>query len=222
VPPEALLEGRGLGRRDRSSGRWLLRRASLALRIGDRVVLSGASGSGKTVLLRALSLLDPAQEGEVRWRGQAISNRDVPAFRSRACYVQQRPAFTEATVEASLRAPFALRQHRQRSFDRDRALELLRRFDRRADALELETDDLSGGERQIVALVRALLLEPQVLLLDEPTASLDPAAADAAVSLLDSWIDESSAERALLLVSHRPVAGTRRLVLDGGELREEA
>lgn len=220
----SLLSGRALSRRDPRSGRWLLRDVSFELHAGERVVLSGPSGAGKTVLLRTLVLLDETQEGEIRWRGAPVAPSGVPLFRSRVCYVQQRPGFSETaagTVEASLRLPFTLRVRQNEAFERRRAVELLRRLGRTEQMLEQTTEELSGGERQIVALVRALLLEPEVLLLDEPAAALDPTTAAVASTLLQSWLDEDRGSRAWLWVSHQPVSASRRLVLEDGLLRQE-
>jgi len=204
----------------------MLRDASLELHAGERVVLSGPSGSGKTLLLRTLVLLDDAQEGEVLWRGAPVTHTRVPTFRSRICYLQQRPVLGETatgTVEASLRLPFGLHARRQEIFERERAVELLRRLGRGEEMLEQRTEELSGGERQIVILVRALLLEADALILDEPTAALDPWAAAAASELLQAWVGEDRDRRALLWVSHQPsTPATRRLILEGGRLRREA
>ena len=216
-----LLEAEGLVRRA-PDGTVLIDRISLAVRAGERLGIEGPTGAGKTVLLRALALLDPVEEGTVRHRGEPVDDRDVPRFRSRVAYLHQTPALLEGTVEESLRSPFELAVHGDRSFGRDRAVELLAAFGRDASFLAKQRDDLSGGERQVTALVRLLQLEPEVVLLDEPTAALDPETTARAEELLVRWV--GGGERAAVWVSHDPAQtgrlATRRLRVEGGRLTE--
>jgi putative ABC transport system ATP-binding protein len=105
-------------------------------------------------------------------------------------------------VETNLRHPFLLKSHCKRQFNRDRIVDLLEGLVRDASFLEKLHRDLSGGEAQIVALLRALQLDPTVLLLDEPTASLDSEAVRAIEGLLSRWYDEGEGKRAYLWVTH--------------------
>jgi len=199
--PETLIEAVGLGRRAPQSGKWLLRGCDLRIQAGDRWALIGPSGAGKTVLLRALGRLEPIQEGEIRWKGEPVVGSAVPAYRTQVLYLAQKPSGLEGTVEDSLRLPFDFRANRHRRFDRARTLERLERLGRGAGFLEQPSARLSGGEAQIVAILRALLLEPQVLLLDEPTASLDDQAARAVEGLVEDWW-RADPTRAFVWVSH--------------------
>jgi putative ABC transport system ATP-binding protein len=185
-----------------ADGSPLLRGVSLAVRAGERVALAGPTGAGKSLLLRALALLDPIDEGEVRYRGEPTAALDVPTFRGRVSYLSQRPLIVAGSIEDNLRRPFSLRLHRGRAFDRGRAEGLFRQF-RRGDGFLPKPDrDLSGGERQLVALVRVLLLEPSVLLLDEPTAALDPVTTGQVERAVRGWVDERPQARAFVWVSH--------------------
>jgi putative ABC transport system ATP-binding protein len=182
----------------------------------------GPTGAGKTLLLRALALLDPLDEGEIQWKGHVVSGHAVPAYRREVIYLHQRPALLEGSVETNLRYPFSLRVNRGCSFDRDRILDLLESIGRAASFVEKSSRDLSGGEAQIVALLRALQFDPSILLLDEPTTSLDLGTARAIEELLLTWRSESPADRAFLWVSHdsdqvRRVA-SRCLRMQGGKL----
>jgi putative ABC transport system ATP-binding protein len=114
----------------------------------------------------------------------------------------------EDTVEAALRAPYALKVHSQRRFDSARAMRLLSGLGRDAEFLRKKVAELSGGEIQITALVRALQLDPIVLFLDEPTAALDPPTAEAAERLIVDWLGENS-ERAMIWVSHNEAQAAR-------------
>jgi putative ABC transport system ATP-binding protein len=200
--PPLILKALGISRRHPKGEGWLLRAVSLGIRPGDRWAALGPSGAGKTLLLRALALLDPLDAGVIHWKGRPIPNEAVPAFRSAVVYLHQRPALQEGSVEANLRAPFTLQAHRGRRFDRSRIVALLDHLGRDASFLDKSHRDLSGGEAQIVALLRALQLDPAVLLLDEPTSSLDREIAGAVEALLGRWHAEGVGGRAFVWVTH--------------------
>jgi putative ABC transport system ATP-binding protein len=197
-----LLMACGLSRRKPGSEEWLLRGVCVAVRPGNRLALIGPSGSGKTVLLRALALLDPHDEGSIEWRGRPLRGEAVPAYRKEVVYLHQRPVLFEGTVEDNLKYPFTLKSHRGKRFDRASVVSILETLKRDEAFLEKSSRDLSGGEAQIVALIRALELDPTMLLLDEPTASLDHATAEAAEKLLYRWQHEAPGERSFIWVSH--------------------
>ena len=216
------LEACGLGRRHPGGAGWLLEDACLVVPPGDRLAIVGPSGAGKTVLLRALAMLDPLDAGAIRWRGRSIAGDEVPSFRKEVVYLHQRPALLDGTVEADLRHPFSLKAHRDKRYDGERALGLLGRLGRDASFLAKSSRDLSGGEAQVVALLRSILLDPAILLLDEPTASIDGDAARVVEGLVDRWLAEGRGERALIWVSHdldqaRRMAG-RALAMQSGRL----
>jgi putative ABC transport system ATP-binding protein len=200
--PTPLLKACGLGRRTGKGENWLLREVCIAIAQGDRLALTGPSGAGKTLLLRTLALLDPLDEGVIQWKGQSVSGSGVPLFRREVIYLHQRPSLFDASVEANLRYPFSLKVNRNRSFDEDRIVHLLERVGRAPSFLEKSSRDLSGGEAQIVALLRAVQLDPSILLLDEPTASLDEHTALAIEDLIRQWLADVPANRASLWVTH--------------------
>lgn len=212
----SLLTTRDLGRR--VADRWLWRGLELSLTPGAAVAVTGPSGSGKTLLLRVLAGLDAPDEGEVRLEERSIDAWPMPSYRARVAYIPQRPVALTTTVGDDLRRAFALRVHRGRTFPHAEALGLLASVGRGEAFLRLATDSLSGGESQVLALVRALLLQPQVLLLDEPTASLDETTAREVESLVSDWLHAED-RRAVVWTSHqaeqlRRVA-TSRVHLDG-------
>lgn len=217
-----MLEARSIARR--AGDQSLLRQLDLSIAGGERIALSGPSGAGKTVLLRALALLDPLDGGEILLDGASIEPAGVPAYRCRVGYLHQTPALADGTVEANLRLPFSLAAHRRQSYDHDRALGLLARLGKDDRFLSRRRGELSGGEAQITALVRLLQLAPSILLLDEPTAALDPQSAELARGLLHDWQRRDAGNRAYLWVTHDSalagVVAERYLRLDNGRLEE--
>jgi putative ABC transport system ATP-binding protein len=222
----SLLEACNLVRRHPFGQRRLLENISLTLNPGDRAAVAGPSGSGKTLLLRALALLDTIDGGRVLWHGRPIRNQDIPGFRCRAIYFHQRPSLLADTVEAALRQPLALTVHRRREFNKPWIIERLAFLGRDEKFLEQKVANLSGGEMQIAALLRAVQLEPNVLLLDEPASALDPKTAAAVEQWLTAWIDQSPGARAMIWVTHdvnqaKRVAN-RMLHMENGHLRIES
>lgn len=224
-PEEVVLEAVEVGRRAPDTDRWLLDRVSLAIYPGEPVALAGPTGSGKTLLLRALAMLDPLEQGEIRWQGHPVEPDAIPDFRRQTIYLHQRASLHADTVEEALLRPLRFKVHRGRSFDRSALVDSLGELGRDESFLQKRTGDLSGGELQIVALLRAIQLEPLILLLDEPTAALDDQASKAVETLVDLWRKQLPSQRAFVWVTHdagqaRRVA--RRIVrMERGHIIEE-
>lgn len=196
-PP--LLEACNLGR---CFGQvWIWRGLSFALHPGEAVGISGASGVGKTLFLRSLIGLDPRNEGIVKWQGQVCGAQDFPPYRGQVIFLPQRTPVWEGSVEENLQRPFRLKIHCSKHYDREMALNLWKTLGRSADFLERSCLHLSGGERQLLGIVRVLLLNPQVLLLDEPCAALDPETTRQVENLIQNWLILQS-DRAYVWVSH--------------------
>lgn len=221
----ALLAAEDLGRFAPEVNRWLLDGVSLAVHAGERLVIVGPSGSGKTLLLRALACLDPWDRGRLLWNGAELTRKNVPQFRSQAIYLHQRPALQEGTVLENLQFPFSLAVHQARQFAAHRVEHWLDAWQRPHDFLAKQSRDLSGGEAQLVALLRAIQLDPTVLLLDEPTAALDSEMAEAVESCVVQWQQEDATQRAVVWVSHNREQAERmadrRVVLNAGRIVEE-
>jgi putative ABC transport system ATP-binding protein len=225
TPAESIFQAKNLGRRDPRSGAWLIRDVSLSVNRGDRVAVLGPTGAGKTVLLRSLALLDKLDAGVIHWRSREVRGQAVPDYRTHVIYLHQRPALVEGSVEDNLRHPYAFAAHKGKRFDPNRIRELLERLGRNESFLEKSNRDLSGGESQIVALLRAVQLDPEVLLLDEPTASLDPDTARALENLINGWYEAGFGNRAFVWVSHdleqAERISSRKLRMQSGHLVAE-
>lgn len=198
----AILEAVSLGRRHPDKSRWLLNGVSLEIVSGVRWAVQGPSGAGKSILLRLLSLLEPADSGEVLWLGSTVPNESVPRFRSQIMYLPQSASLFPGTVLENLQMPWTLGVHRADSLNRKPIDGMLDRLQRPVEFLDQPVDTLSGGERQIVAIMRAIQLQPLVLLLDEPTAALDERTTLAIEQLITEWLQEPESERTSVWVTH--------------------
>jgi phosphate-transporting ATPase len=175
---------------------------------GECLALSGPSGAGKTILLRAIADLDPNQGAEVSLDGVRREAIDAPQWRRKVTYLPAEAGWWEDTVAAHFP-------------DREAASALLPHLNLPAEALDWPVSRLSTGERQRLALARVLLLAPRVMLLDEPTSGLDPTATACVEAILKERLAEGAA---ILLVTHAPEQANRMaqrlLVIDHGRLTE--
>lgn len=179
------------------AGTILLRDVTFALQPGECLHLRGRSGLGKSTLLRALVGLHPREHGQVRLRGLPAS-APMPLLRRRLLLLPQRAARLPGTIGDALGFAFGLRID-PRPLDRAAARALLDRVGLADLPLDRSSEGLSEGQLQRVALVRALLVAPQVLLLDEPSAALDAAARAQVAQALSAFL---TAGGAAVLVSH--------------------
>jgi len=151
-----------------------LKGVSVRADAGEIVTLIGANGAGKTTLLRTVSGLIPARSGRVRFDGRDITR--MPAHEIVALGVSQAPegrmVFANLTVEDNLELGAYRRKDRpQIRADRDQVFQL---FPRLLERRKQQAGTLSGGEQQMLAIGRALMSRPRVLLLDEPSLGLAP------------------------------------------------
>ena len=186
----------------------MLKPVSFSLSAGECIAIQGPSGGGKTLLLRAIADLDPS-EGLVSLEGRGRTAISAPEWRRLVGYVPAEPGWWADTVGEH----FA---------DWTAAFAVARELGFSEEAREWPIARLSTGERLRLALVRALMRTPKVLLLDEPTAALDPGSVRAVESLIGAGIREGLA---VLWVTHdmaqaRRMAA-RRLFVSGGEMQVE-
>lgn len=177
------------GRRAPGGRRAIVDGVSFTVVAGSVFTVMGPSGSGKSTLLRALDRLVEPDAGQVLLDGRDTATLPVPELRRRVGMVFQRPAMFDGTVmDNVLYGPRLRRECPERDGPEARAaaLPLLERVGLPEHFADKPVDQLSGGEAQRVALARALANRPEVLLLDEPTASLDPTASRHIEGLLGS------------------------------------
>ena len=180
--------------------RVLFDAAQLEFEAGSGYVLTGPNGSGKTTLLRIAAGLETADQGTLAFRGQSAPVPDYPeAWRREIVYVHQQPYLFHTTIEKNLEyglarrgTPLAECQARVRD-----ALAWAGLGDRR----HVPPHKLSGGEKQRVALARAKVLNPTLLLLDEPTANLDGEARKQVLELVTALCIEN---HTVVVASHDP------------------
>ncbi|QFG00064.1 ATP-binding cassette domain-containing protein [Psychrobacillus glaciei] len=172
---KALLELKNLTKNywdtnEKNSRPFLFAHITATIQSPERIALLGKSGQGKSTLLRVLALLESIDSGEVRLKGLSTKDIDTRAWRMNIAYVAQQSVMLPGTIMDNLTTVSNLHN---RAFDESSARCLMK--DVGLEHLEWgkQAIDLSGGEKQRVALVRSLLLKPSILLLDEVTASLD-------------------------------------------------
>jgi len=196
---------------------------SLKVAAGQVVALLGSNGAGKTTTLNAIAGLVRPSGGRIAWRGAAIS--DLPAYeivkRGLALSPEGWRLFVSQTVEQNLRlgaTALADRARTEALFDRVYSM-----FPRLAERRKQPAGTLSGGERQMLALGRALMSEPKLLMLDEPSLGLAPAVVDALYETLERLhgggltllLAEQSIPLALGISDYAYVLQTGRIALEG-------
>lgn len=208
---------------DMSSGEWVVDINSLGIALGEQVLLKGGSGAGKSTLLQLIAGLLRPSEGSISIAGTDIttlSGAKADIFRGRHVgFIFQTfnllHGFTalENVMAALMFSEVPSKQHRERAATTLTALGLTRH--------DADIAQLSVGQQQRVAVARAVVCEPELVLADEPTASLDPENAETAMDLIQQACAERNA--ALLCVSHdRSLDARFQRSTDFAELRSTA
>jgi tungstate transport system ATP-binding protein len=175
-----------------AAGQYLIDHISCVLEAQPYTIVLGPNGAGKSLLLRLCHGLIRASSGSIRWHGM-----DVHAARPYQAMVFQRPVLLRRTVAANI--SYVLRLHGMPRRERQTVVHETLQQAGLGELGGRSARLLSGGEQQRLALARARVLKPQVLLLDEPTASLDPAATQTVETLLKQ-ISESGTK--IIMTTH--------------------
>jgi len=202
-------------------GRSVLHIERAEIRKGEILAIVGPSGAGKSTLLRLLNFLEQPDEGTILFQGHPVDGGAVPlALRRRVTTVFQQPVLLSTSVAQNIHYGLRLRGKKGEQQEVQQVLKRMGLMDLR----HAPARTLSGGEAQRVALARALVLHPTALLLDEPTANLDPYN----VGLIEEAIGELNAEEGttVVVVTHN-IFQARRLahrvmLLLGGWIVEQA
>ncbi len=219
-----ILEGRGLRKTYRGDGivTEALRGVDLEIERGEFVSIMGPSGCGKSTLLNLLGALDTPTDGEVLFEGDALSglgDRDLTAIRRRRIgfVFQFFNLVPVLTVEENIAFPAVMDGRRDTAEQLETILRTLGLTDHRRKL----PAQLSGGEQQRTAIGRALINEPDVLLVDEPTGNLDTISAGDVMAQLRTLHEQG---QTILLVTHDPTVASRAkrvLFMRDGQILEE-
>ena len=182
-----------------AAGRILCSGVSFALAEGDKAVLSGASGCGKSSLLRVLAGLRGVDAGSIAIGGVELSPATLGAIRRRIVFLSQEPVMGAETVREALLLPFTFKLNARLRPAPEKIAETLDRVGLAETLLDRPAPRLSGGEKQRVAIARGLLMNRDIVLADEITAALDGDSRDRVIGVLREL------PVTMLAVAHDPV-----------------
>lgn len=196
-----------------------LQDVSACIGAGEFLVIVGPSGTGKSTLFRLLCRLEDPDSGKILFENRPLTEWNPILLRRKIHYVYQMPVLFLDTVSQNLSYPLKLQG---KNLPENEMESLLTKVGLPVSLLHRPIDQLSGGEKQRVSLARSLSLQPDVLLLDEPTSSLDPATA----SLVEETIVQYHQEgHTVLWITHQPEQGKRLANriwhLQDGKIQEE-
>ena len=199
----------------------LLKNISFEVFTSDRIAIIGPSGAGKTSLLRLLNRLNEAASGTIYLEERDIRHIPIIQLRQQVTLVLQEPKLLGMTVREAITYPLHLR-HLPKQEIQERLNYWLERLHIPEEWLSRTEVQLSAGQRQLVAIARALIIQPKILLLDEPTAALD---AGRASHLLQILMDLAVTKNTTILMTNHQLDlaeqfSTRVLYLQQGELVE--
>lgn len=202
----------------------VLKDISFSMKKGEVLVVLGPSGCGKSTMLRCLNGLEPIQNGDVYLNGENVSEnrKNLPAVRQKIGMVfQSYDLFPHMDILKNITLAPQKVQHRKKEDVENEARDLLKRIGLE-DKEHAYPRQLSGGQKQRVAIVRTLLMHPEILLFDEVTASLDP---EMVQEVLEVMLELAKAGSTMIIVTHEmgfaKAVADCILFMDQGKIIEE-
>ena len=200
----------------------VLNGVNISVEKGEKIVILGSSGSGKSTALRCVNLLETPTGGQILYNGEDITKQNINKYRKKVGMVFQNfNLFPNMSVLENITlAPKAFRDDTDENIEK-KAIELLKRVGLE-DKKDVYPNSLSGGQKQRVAIARALANSPEVLLFDEPTSALDP---EMVKEVLDVIKELSEEGLTMLIVTHEmnfaKEVADKVIFMDGGIVLEE-
>ncbi|MET1248947.1 ATP-binding cassette domain-containing protein [Sporolactobacillus sp. STCC-11] len=195
----------------------ILRDMSVSIDTGDFLSIVGPSGSGKSTFLKLCCHLISPTDGVISFMGKNLNDYNPMELRMQIAYCFQMPYLFGDRVKENLEFPFVVRNV---SFDQERVDELFSIFHIAGDYLHKEVKNLSGGEKQRIALIRSLLFKPEILLLDEVTSALDAANTEIVEQAVKSLNQKGTT---ILWITHNTEQSRKHanklLTIESGEIR---
>lgn len=153
-----------------TSRQTILEEITFEVQEGEVITLTGPSGSGKSTILKLIGSLFTPTQGTIAYKGEYLEKINPLNYRKEVSYFFQNAALFDRTVKDNLEFPFTIRNQK---IDKEKIKAYLEKVELSDDYYDKPITELSGGEKQRIALIRNLMFEPRVLLLDEITSSLD-------------------------------------------------
>ncbi|WP_027108297.1 ABC transporter ATP-binding protein [Lacticigenium naphthae] len=200
-------------------GTQILQDISFVVNKGEVVTFSGPSGSGKSTLLKLIGTILTPTSGEILYKGTNLKELNPIEYRKEVSYFFQNAALFDETVEDNLSFPAHIRE---KEFEKERALKLMEQVQIPESYLTKKVKDLSGGEKQRIAFVRNLMYQPDVLLLDEVTSSLDQENREIIGKLINEMIEEEKIT--VLSITHNQAEiekASRMIEIRAGKMEED-
>lgn len=198
-------------------GKAIIKDFSLKAEQWDFISVVGTSGSGKSSFLKLCCHLISPTRGKIIYQGKDMLEYNPMSLRKSISYCFQIPHLFGDTVEDNLIFPYDLRG---RSMDMDRVQELLSKFNLPREVMKEKITNLSGGEKQRIALIRTLLFKPDIILLDEVTSALDVDNTQIVEGVINSMNKEGTA---VLWITHNPEQSkkyaNKLLTIENGEIK---
>jgi putative ABC transport system ATP-binding protein len=193
----------------------ILKDINLELQKGKYITVVGPSGSGKSTLMRILASMISPTSGEVIFDGKSIETYDPILYRQKVSYAFQQPTLFGKTVRENLEFPFEVRKE---TVDEAKIIDYLKMVNLDESYIDKSVNDVSGGEKQRIALLRNLLFPPEVLITDEVTAGLDAENKEIVHKMLNQFNQRGLT---ILRVTHDETeisAATDKITIRKGEL----